>query len=215
MNCRRGTFPACCGRWRASSTSHSRIATRSWWRSTRSTRASISLTRCTWRAVRVLPDSRHSTEDWQGGQSVLRWRHPLICSSEASGAAQCQQIDQFSNSFSNESRSRRVGEAYAGNRLYLQRHRIAFVNCLEQLARGHAITNGVELGHPAFEIAIQRIFRLRSCSQHHRLRRYRILWPIAANNRYRGIAHPRYFCRALDFNVRDLQGLFETRSEER
>ena len=35
-------------------------------------RASISLTRCTLRAVRVLPDSRRSTNGWQNGQRVLR-----------------------------------------------------------------------------------------------------------------------------------------------
>ena len=48
-------------------------------RDMRSTRVSISRMHCTWRAVRVFPGSRHSTNDWRSGQRVLRWRHPWSC----------------------------------------------------------------------------------------------------------------------------------------
>ena len=77
-----GRFYACCGHSRASNTSRLRIATRSWWQSRRSTRASISLTRCTWRAVRVLPDSRRSTNGWQTGKGSCAGCHPWSCWSD-------------------------------------------------------------------------------------------------------------------------------------
>ena len=50
--------------------------------STASARAD--LMRCTWRAVRVLADSRHSTNGWRSGQRVSRWRRRWTCWSEVS-----------------------------------------------------------------------------------------------------------------------------------